>query len=456
MVCTNIKGKIFLCLAVNLVASFANCSFSQDYSRHADLPAGEIPDPYQLYQRLAKSHSLPSIAQNSAEKYKELLQSVDPEFLNSLSSQQKHSLRKMANEMLANSESPQQLEQLGNQFENMRSQFAPPDGSSNDSSNSNSLNQNGIKNLVDKLKNRFNGSNNEPGDNDTPFLPQPNQGGSGGNARSRGGGDNSTRSGSPVANDNEPTPKTRMEFNRKMNRLLFNAAKSSLEKQQGASSDAEGSDGEGSGGGSAWQSLVNRLAESAKKHIDDPSLKTRYGGKFKSVFSKIRNATSSRSFYNRFRSNSDSLSRLSPSSAGTWILFGAMIAIGFGVGFVYLKNRDREDGSTANLPKKPMTITVPKFTTNAQLVNTVDETICWISESDARWWNARLAERYLFKKCPAEKTKIRRLVGYYEKARYQAPLTPLSAEEFFEANMIVKQLVMVHSDQLKKAAEITS
>ena len=434
-----------------LFASHCCIAWAQEYVRQVDLPRSEIPDPYQLYQRLAKNHSLPSIAQNSAEKYKELLQSVDPEFLNSLSSQQKHSLRKMANEMLANSESPQQLEQLGNQFENMRSQFMPPDTSSNDLGNSIDSKQNGLKNLVNKLKNQFNGTSSEPSDNDKPFLPQPNRGGTGGNSRSR-GSNNSTLPNSSASNNEEPTPKSKMEFNRKMNRLLFNAAKSSLEKQQGASSYGDGS----GSSGSAWQSLVNRLAESAKKHIDDPSLKTRYGGKFKSVFGKIRNATSSRSFYNRFQSNSDTLSRLSPSSAGTWILFGAMIAIGFGIGFVYLKNRDREDDSATKLPKKPLTITIPKFTTNAQLVNTVDDTICWISESDARWWNARRAERYLSKKCPGEKAKIRMLVGYYEKARYQKPMKSLSTDEFYEANLIVKQLVQVHSQQLKKATEEAS
>ena len=415
--------------------------------RHADLPPGEIPDPYQLYQRLANLHSLPSIAENNAAKYKELLKSIDPELLNKLSPQQKHQMQKIAGQILANADSPEQLEKLGNQFKNMQSQFQSQPGSTNPPQRPGQPNEESLQNLVENIKNKFDPTKYLPNNNDPPSTPPRGSAGTPGNRRST-GISNPPRNNNTTQND-QPVPKSRREFNQKMNRLLFNAAKSSIEKTHGALD----SNGNGENSNSVWQSLVNRLAESAKEHIDDPSLKKRYGGKLKALFSKVKHSTSSSQFYNRFRANSDTLSRLSPSSTGAWILFIAAIGLAVGIGFVYFKGREQDDDQKRKKKPKPARIHAPTFSTNSQLIKSVDEMVCWMSSEDARWWNSRKMERFLVREYPHAQAQATQLMTYYEKARYRQPNGSLSIEDFTEANTIVNQLINIHCDAFKEKAD---
>ena len=441
---TNQSVSVLLILACVAIC-FAQNVHGQG-RRHADLPPGEIPDPYQLYQRLANQHSLPSIAENNAAKYKELLKSIDPELLNKLSSQQKHQIQKIAGQILANADSPEQLEKLSNQFKNIQSQLQSQPSSANPPLRPGQPNEESLQNLVENIKNKFDPTKYLQNNDDPPSAPARRGSGSAGN-RGSSGISNPPRN-SSIQND-QPVPKSRREFNQKMNRLLFNAAKNSIEKTRGALD----SSGNGENSNSVWQSLVHRLAESAKEHIDDPSLKKRYGGKLKAFFSKVKHSTSSRQFYSRFRANSDSLSRLSPSSTGAWILFIAAIGLAVGIGFVYFKGRDQDEDQKRKKKPKPARIHVPTFSTNSQLINSVDEMICWMSSEDARWWNSRKMERFLVREYPQAKVQAIQLIAYYEKARYRQPNGSLSTEDFSGANTIVNQLINIHCDAFKEKAD---
>jgi hypothetical protein len=416
-------------IALLFTISFALPLWAQP-PHDADLPIDQVPNPFQLYQRLAQTHSLPSIAEGNAAKYKELLKGLDSSLLKNLSAEEKSNLRNLANQVLSKANSPEQIQQLQKSFENYKKD--PPSGITILNPSQDGPNTVGeLQKILDRFKNLGNQEENPdpqqtppPRRFNRPSYPSPQQ-----------------------QNPDSNGSKSRSQINSQMNRLLFNAAKNAIEKQAGRSQDVSSSDGTET---SNWRSFWHNLAESAKEHIDDPSFKARYGDEVDSFLARVKSATSGRNFYDHFRS--DGPNRMpgfnSFSSSGIWIVFLTLAAVAVGIGFVVYKNRAQEDTPTEKKIRKPNRISIPAFSTNSELVNSVDELICWMSDSDARWWHARQVRRYLQDRFPSANREIAQLVKLYEKARYREPTHTLSPSEFSAAHLVVEQLQNLHADSM--------